>query len=41
MDIMQPSEGCGTGSIPVAGTIFIKPLRPFGGRLFACSGFKL
>ena len=20
MDIMQPSEGCGTGSIPVAGT---------------------
>jgi hypothetical protein len=35
MDIMQPSEGCGTGSIPVAGTIFGSRLDLRGGIFFA------
>ncbi len=39
MDIMQPSEGCGTGSIPVAGTSQNRsnsksPYRPSAARVF-------
>lgn len=36
MDIMQPSEGCGTGSIPVAGTIHLCKAVQVG-RPFLCA----